>query len=81
MSFCRLTHAVPQALRPPVHPHWPLPSQVRVPGQAPHEPPQPSEPQTLPAHEGVQQAPTLQTWPATQQAAPQVTFGHTQAPD
>jgi hypothetical protein len=55
-SFCRLTHAVPHAVRPPVHPHCPLPSQVRLPAQVPHEPPHPSEPQTLPPQLAAQQA-------------------------
>ena len=46
-----------------------------------HVPPHPSVPHVLPAQLGVQQAPALQTCPTTQQAAPQLTFGHVQVPD
>ena len=43
----------------------------------PHEPPQPSAPHCLPLQPGLQHAPVLQTWPAPQQAVPQVKIVHT----
>jgi hypothetical protein len=55
-SLSVLTQLCPHGVSPAVHPHCPPASQVRSPGQVPQEPPQPSDPHSLPLQSGAQHA-------------------------